>query len=274
MPTGATMRGVIESFVDVPNGYLYSRTHGAGPDVVLLNAGYADLRMWDTTVAWLAELARVITYDYRDTGLSSRATEPYSELDDLAAVLDAGGVESALVVGVSDGARRGLAFAHRYPDRVRGVVASGPALGAFPDPSPEETAAREPMLALFARRERIRAEAGVYAEAEVDLDTWAPALDQEQRRKMLGLAYASEYFIRLEDYLGAELEPPVKTRLGELTCPITVLAGGRDFKAIELWGRRIVREAANATLTVIPDADHYPMLSTPKEFERILRELL
>lgn len=265
---------MIETFVDVPNGYLYSQTHGAGLDVVLLNAGYADLRMWDSTVAWLADLARVTTLDYRDTGLSSRAAEPYSELDDLAAVLDAAGVESALVVGVSDGARRGLAFAHRYPDRVRRVVAIGPALGGFPDPTEEETAAHGPMLELFARRERIRAAEGVYAEAEVDLDTWAPALDTFQRRKMLGLAYASEYFIRLEDYLGAELGPPVKTRLGELTRPITVVAGGRDFKTSELWGRRIVREAPDATLVVIPDADHYPMLSTPKEFERLLRDLL
>lgn len=169
MPTSLRMRVVIERFVDVPDGYLYSQTHGNGPDVVLLNAGYADLRMWDSTLAWLAEIARVTTLDYRDTGLSSRAAEPYSELDDLAAVLDAAGVESAVVVGgVSDGARRGLAF----------------------------------------------------------------------------------------------------------TRPITVLAGDRDFKTSELWGRRIVREAPDATLTVIPDADHYPMLSTPKEFERILRELL
>lgn len=53
-----------------------------------------------------------------------------------------------------------------------------------------------------------------------------------------------------------------------------MLAGGRDFRTSELWGRRIVREAPDATLTVIPEADHYPMLSTPKEFERILRDLL
>lgn len=152
MPTSLRMRVVIERFVDVPDGYLYSQTHGNGPDVVLLNAGYADLRMWDSTLAWLAEIARVTTLDYRDTGLSSRAAEPYSELDDLAALLDAAGVESAVVVGVSDGARRGLAFAHRYPDRVRRVVAIGPALGGFPDPSPEETEARTPMRVLHPAR--------------------------------------------------------------------------------------------------------------------------
>ncbi|MBM7790482.1 alpha/beta fold hydrolase [Tenggerimyces flavus] len=264
---------MIDRFVDVPNGYLYTRTHGEGPDVVLLNAGYADLRMWDTTIAWLAGIARVTTFDHRDTGLSSRAIAPYSELDDLAAVLDAGGVETALVVGVSDGARRGLAFTHRYPDRVERVVAIGPALGGFPDPSPEETEARQPMLELFAPRadpgggRRVRRGGGGPGHLGAGAGHVPPAEDARAgvRERVLHPA---------RGLLGAELDPPVKTRLGELTRPITVLAGGRDFRTSELWGRRIVREAPDATLTVIPEADHYPMLSTPKEFERILRDLL
>ena len=36
-------------FVDVPDGYLYYEQHGEGPDVVLVNGGFADLRMWDAT---------------------------------------------------------------------------------------------------------------------------------------------------------------------------------------------------------------------------------
>ncbi|MGZ0145540.1 alpha/beta fold hydrolase [Kribbella sp. WER1] len=58
-------------FVDVPDGYLYFEQHGAGPDVVLLNGGLADVRMWSSTIAWLAATHRVTTWDYRDTGLSS-----------------------------------------------------------------------------------------------------------------------------------------------------------------------------------------------------------
>lgn len=264
----------ISKFVDVQDGFLYYQTRGQGQDVVLLNAGSVDLRMWETTTEWLAEVARVTTFDYRDTGLSSRATEPYSEIEDVAAVMAAAGVRSAVLVGVSDGARRALAFAHRYPERVSAVVAVGGTFGEFPGPSAEESAARQVMRDLFARREEVRASAGVCAEAEVDIDAWAPALNTYDRRKMIGLAVANSYFMVLEDYLGSELDPPVKTRLHEITVPISVLVGGRDFKSTALWAQRIVNQAPTASLTLIPEADHFPMLSAPQQFERILRETL
>ncbi|WP_279580120.1 alpha/beta fold hydrolase [Fodinicola feengrottensis] len=110
------MRTVTKGFADVPGGYLYYQQHGQGQDVLLLNAGLTDLRMWDTTVAWLADIARVTTFDYRDTGLSAQSDGPFSELDDIAAVLDAVGVSRATLVGVSDGGRQALAFAHQHPD--------------------------------------------------------------------------------------------------------------------------------------------------------------
>ena len=50
-----------KDFVHVPGGYLYREQRGHGPDVVLLNGGLADLRMWDATVEWLAGRARVTT---------------------------------------------------------------------------------------------------------------------------------------------------------------------------------------------------------------------
>ena len=263
-----------EKFVDVPDGFLYCQTRGQGQDVVLVNAGSADLRMWQTTVLWLSQIARVTTFDYRDTGLSSPGTKPYSEIDDIAAVMDAAGVLSAVLVGVSDGARRALAFAHRYPQRATRVVVVDGTFGEFPDPSPQESAARQQMHAHFARRERLLASAGIRAAAEADIDAWGPALDADQRRKMIGLQVANSYFFTLEDYLGSELDPPVKTRFDEITTPISVLVGGRDFQSTRLWAKRIVSQAPAATLTEIPEADHFPMLSAPQQFEHFLRETL
>jgi len=269
----------IQNFADVPDGYLYYRTRGQGQDVVLFNAGTADLRMWDTTAAWLTQIARVTTFDYRDTGLSSAGTAPYSEIDDVAAVMDDAGVSSAVLVGCSDGGRRALAFAHQYPDRARRVVVVDGSFGDFPDPSPEETAAWQEMLTKFTEIDRVLVAEGVRAAAEVDTDAWGPALASGDRRLLIGLQVANTHRIMLQDflggeYLGRELEPPVKTRFREITTPVSVLLGGRDFTGTALWAQRLVSQAPGATLSVIPEADHFPMLSAPQEFERILRELL
>jgi pimeloyl-ACP methyl ester carboxylesterase len=237
---------------------------GSGRDVVLFNGGTADLRMWDSTVAWLAGIAQVTTFDYRDIGLSSAGTQRFSEIEDIAAVLADAGIDSAVLVGNSEGGRRALAFAHQYPERVSRVVVVDGSFGDFPDPSVEETAAWQEMLDKFAEIDGVLVDAGVRTAAEVDLVAWGPALDSYHRRKMIGLQVANTHRIMLQDflggeYLGRELDPPVKTRLHEIAAPISVLVGGRDFRGTQLWAHRIADRAPNATLTVIPEADHFPM---------------
>jgi 3-oxoadipate enol-lactonase len=269
----------IKTFADVPGGYLYYETRGRGQDVVLFNGGAADLRMWDTTVTWLAEIARVTTFDYRDTGLSSAGTEPYSEVEDDAAVLADAGINSAVLVGNSEGGRRALALAHRYPERVTRVVVVDGSFGDFPDPSPEEAAARQEFLEKAVAIDGALVQAGVRAAAEVDLGTWGPALDSFHRRRMVGLQVANTHRILLQDFMGGEylgrrIDPPIKTRLHEIATPISVIIGGRDLRTTQLWAQRLVDQAPNAELTVIPEADHFPMLSTPQQFERILRKIL
>ncbi|TDU84225.1 pimeloyl-ACP methyl ester carboxylesterase [Kribbella voronezhensis] len=255
-----------KDFVDVPGGYLYYEQHGRGPDVVLLGGGLADLRMWDSTVDWLAERARVTTWDYRDTGLSAPAYGPYSEIDDLTAVLDAAGVSQAVLVGVSEGGRRALGFAHRHPERVTHVCAVAPSFGEFPDPSPEEAAAREVMRRHFADCEKVLAADGIPAVAALDVDAWCPAAPQNARRLLIGLQIANARMRLMTEYYGLELDPPIKTRFTELEPPISVLIGHRDFQATQLWAQRLTAQTPNATLTTIPTADHMPMFSTPPEF--------
>jgi 3-oxoadipate enol-lactonase len=273
------MEDVIKKFVDVPGGYLYCEVRGSGRDVVLFNGGTADLRMWDSTVAWLAEIARVTTFDYRDIGLSSAGTQPFSEIEDVAAVLADAGITSAVLIGNSEGGRRALAFAHQCPQRVSRVVVVSGSFGDFPDPSADEAAAWQEMLDTFAEIDDVLVKTGVRAAAEVDVDAWGPALDSYHRRKMIGLQVANTHRIMLQDflggeYLGRELDPPVKTRLHEIAVPISVLVGERDFRGTQLWAQRIADRAPNATLTLIPQADHFPMLSTPQQFERFLRSTL
>jgi len=262
-------------FIDVPGGYLYTETRGSGQDVVLLNAGTMDLRLWASTVDWLSGIARVTTYDYRDIGLSSPGTAPFDELDDLRAVFDAAGIESAVLVGCSEGARRALGFAHRHPSRVSHVVAASGAFGEFPDPSSEEAAAWQEMLTSFEKIDAALAASGVRASSEVAQPMWSSALNEEGRRFVIGLEVANTHRIILDNrYLGTELDPPVKTRFDEIATPISVLVGARDFLGIQLWGRRLAAQAPNATLTTFPGGDHLMMLSAPGDFERFLRALL
>ena len=63
----------------------------------------------------------------------------------------------------------------------------------------------------------------------------APAFGTHERRKMIGPQIANSYWVQLEDYLGGELDPPVKTRFAEAVGTATVRKfPARDARTVAL----------------------------------------
>jgi 3-oxoadipate enol-lactonase len=86
--------------VAVPGGSLHVVEDGAGPPILLVHAGVADLRAWDAMVAPLVAAGyRVIRYDARGYGRSTTEDVAFSPRDDLRAVMDARGADRAALVG-------------------------------------------------------------------------------------------------------------------------------------------------------------------------------
>jgi class 3 adenylate cyclase len=73
----------------------------------------------------LAGLARVVLFDRRGQGLSSRTFgfgTAEDRMDDIGTVMDAAGVDRAVLLGDHDAACLALLFAAAYPERVTGLV--------------------------------------------------------------------------------------------------------------------------------------------------------
>ena len=108
---------------------------GAGEPTILLLTSWAIVhaRQWKAQVPYLARRFRVITIEGRGNGRADRpkAAEAYLDreyVDDAVAVLDATGVDRAVIVGLSMGGRHALQLAAWYPERAAGIVAFGAAL--------------------------------------------------------------------------------------------------------------------------------------------------
>ena len=109
--------------------------YGTGePTIVLLTSWcITHAEQWKGQVPYLARRFRVITVEGRGNGRADRPTTPeaYDDreyVDDAIAAMDAAGVDRAVVIGSSLGARHALQLAAWYPERAAGVVAIGPAL--------------------------------------------------------------------------------------------------------------------------------------------------
>ena len=115
---------------DLPDGSLYFEIAGEGPVVTLIHEGLWDSRTWDPQMPALLDAGyRVVRYDVRGYGRSSRLTgEPYSHVEDLAALLDFLDVPLTTLVGCSMGGAIAIDFTleHPEPRRSAGAGRVGP----------------------------------------------------------------------------------------------------------------------------------------------------
>src|SRR5262245_24726349 len=112
---------------------------GAGPAVVMIHGGQMDRRMWDPQFQPYAKSFRVIRYDVRNYGRSASATVPYSDVEDLLALLDELKLRKGHLVGPSLSGRIALEFAVLHPDRVASLVAVAPGLPGFPNEDEDDS---------------------------------------------------------------------------------------------------------------------------------------
>jgi pimeloyl-ACP methyl ester carboxylesterase len=108
---------------------------GDGPVDLLFVPGFVSNveLMWDLPaprrmLERFAGMGRLVFFDKRGTGCSDRSLGTGSaedRMDDLRAVADAAGIESAVVIGISEGGPLAVLFAATFPERVRSLVLWG-----------------------------------------------------------------------------------------------------------------------------------------------------
>ncbi|HEY7201850.1 MAG TPA: alpha/beta hydrolase [Candidatus Dormibacteraeota bacterium] len=103
----------------------YHDSGGAGTPLVLAHGLLMDQEMFAHQVAAFGARHRVVTWDERGHGLTVTTPDDFSywdSADDLRGLLDALGIERAVVGGMSQGGFLSLRFALSHPERVIGLV--------------------------------------------------------------------------------------------------------------------------------------------------------
>lgn len=246
---------------------------GQGTPVVLLHAGVADRRSWRPLRPFLAQDHRLVAWDRR--GFGETAVDhptPYDHLDDLVAVMDATGVERAVVVGNSMGGGIAIDAALEHPDRVAGLVLVGTAWhgGPYPDDPPEVQAIVDELVAADESGDLDRLN-------ELECRLWLDGPGGEPGRVT---GPARELFLDMNGRalrageLGDQQEhDPAWPRLASIDVPVAIVHGSLD----EPSGLAVARIAAttlpDAELHVLDDTAHLPSLERPADLAAIVRNV-
>ncbi|MCP4898540.1 MAG: alpha/beta hydrolase [bacterium] len=115
-------------YAEINSVRLYYEITGEGEPMLLLHGGLGGSDYFKGMIPRLSESFRVITVDRRGHGRSYDTTEPYSYAamaDDIKTFLDHLHIDSADVLGFSDGGVVGYHLASTHPQTVKKLVAVG-----------------------------------------------------------------------------------------------------------------------------------------------------
>jgi len=211
-----------------------------GPAVLLCTMATAAMSVWEPVVTALGEDWRLVLHDRRGEGDSDAGapeTHAFASFrDDALAVLEAAGVETAVICGMAFGARVALRLALDAPRRTVGLILFD-ATGGPPAPEAERAAGRQQAQAL-------RAAAGL-AEPHVKREWF-------QRRDLEGRSVNAK---------ALKGEPAWTMGLGGISVPTLIACGEQDPNLP--GSRRLAEEIPGARLAVMPMAGHGSILDRP-----------
>jgi pimeloyl-ACP methyl ester carboxylesterase len=111
------------------NGFrMYTEVYGSGPPLLMIHGNNGSMKAFAKNVPYFARHYKVILADSRSQGRSLDADHPLTfemMADDFAALLDVMHIDSAYVLGWSDGGINALLLAMRHPGKVKKLASTG-----------------------------------------------------------------------------------------------------------------------------------------------------
>lgn len=241
---------------------------GEGPPVILLHGAFFDSTLWDRNLEFLARTCRVYALDLWGFGYSARTPQPSYALYSLqlAAFMQALGIEKATLIGQSLGGGAAIQFGVEFPEKVDKLILVDSAGLANPGP---------PAARFFKLRgvgEALMSFPGDGLRKKMlkdfflfEAETLSPELFERLTRfqKIAGTA-ASALAVMRSGFANA-LED-VLPRLAALGVPTLILWGAQDRSIPLKLGRRMHQILAGSSFYVIQDAGHAPNLEQPDLF--------
>src|SRR3954454_3730408 len=231
---------------------IYYEVHGSGPPLLLTHGYSSTSGMWQGQIAALSKHHKLVLWDMRGHGQSGypEDTAAYSEaltVADMAALLDAVGVEQAIVGGLSLGGYMSLAFYRAHPQRARALLIIDTGPGFKKDEAREAWNARALATADKLDRE--------------GLDMLKAATRERAtatHRNAKGLALAARGMLTQRDARVIEL-------LGDIKVPALIIVGADDtpFLAASDY---MAAKIPGAQKVVIPAAGHAVNIDQPQAF--------
>ena len=234
---------------------LHYEERGSGPPLVFTHGHSMNHAQWAPQVEALSSRYRTVVWDVRGHGRSTLPDGPVDPEDfsrDLVGLLDALGIESATLCGLSMGGHISLQTAVRWPERVQGLILIG-----------------TPFTNAFNGFEKLAVPLNRWITRRLPL-TWTARLTADllsrinpANKAFVEQAFAAMIHDRFMRLWEGNLRMESRADLGRVACPTLILHGDQDnlVRRQQAWLAAHIRGAEFHT---IPNASHLTNLDNPQ----------
>ena len=226
---------------------IYYQIIGDGEPLLLIHGHGSSSRDWEYQVDYFAKDYRVITVDVRGCGKSSKPSGPYSLrlfAEDVAALLDKIDIGIAHVVGISMGGMIAFELALGFPQLVKSMVV----VNGYPETRVETWNERLMVLRRFLMLDLL----GMRNTGKLLSRLLFIKPEQENLRRLFVQRWAENDRRAYRASLNALINWDVEARLGEIQCPVLVVASDEDYLPLE-EKRAYTAKIPHAKLVVIAE---------------------
>lgn len=258
---------------------LYFEETGTGAPVVFVHEFAADHRSWEMQMRHFGQRYRCVTFGARGYPPSDVPEKPesYSQnraTDDILAVMDHLGIDTAHVVGLSMGGFATLHFGFRHPTRARSLVVAGVGYGAEREQQAKFRSEVEVVAGSLKSEGMAKfAEKYAYGPTRVQFENKDPR-GFAQFKKELGEHSALG---SANTQIGVQGQRPslydLVDKMNTLTVPTLILTGDEDWPCLTP-SVLMKREIPSAALAVMPNCGHTINLEDPDLFNRIVGDFI
>ena len=240
---------------------LYYETYGgAGQPLVLISGLGYPLWQWHKMVPFLAEHFQVVTFDNRGVGQSDKPAGPYTAqmlAADTAGLLDALGIEKAIIAGHSMGGFIAQAMALDFPKKVAKLILCSTNFGG-PHHVPV-TAEAMKVLTDVTSDALTRLKNGLAVSTAPDWSEKNPEMIEEWIQwRVANPIDPAPYQAQLAIGLGLMTEAAAfENKLERLNVPTLILFGTHDKVVPPANASLLAGKIAGSKVVIFPDAGHF-----------------
>ncbi|HEY40864.1 MAG TPA: alpha/beta hydrolase [Dehalococcoidia bacterium] len=262
--------------VKVGDVNIYYETHGEGEPLVLIMGYGGHIGHWFRLIPLLSLEYSVVAFDNRGTGQSGKPDIPYTMeimANDVAGLLDAVGINTAHIFGISMGGCIAQQLVLRYPERVSSLILGGTHCGI-------------PNLV------KLDKPAGNFLH---DFELIQQQTPEEHEREMLNFLVSQEfirsekdivdqYITKVTEYITpihaliAQYEAIINYdnygRLPEIKAPTLVLCGDTDKMVSPENSRLLASRIPNAELVMLEGIGHGFFLEAVEQSANVIIDFL